>query len=77
MIKPLAGIEPHIFGLLVRRVNHYTTKTNHIGNKAYRAHLIYFKNVFIKPGPLRSLVFFSTFLYTLCIYTYYITSFFH
>ena len=25
--KPLAGIEPHIFGLLVRRVNHYTTTT--------------------------------------------------
>ena len=28
--KPLAGIEPHIFSLLVRRVNHYTTRTNHM-----------------------------------------------
>ena len=26
IFKPLAGIEPLIFGLLVRRVNHYTTK---------------------------------------------------
>ena len=25
IFKPLAGIEPHIFDLLVRRVNHYTT----------------------------------------------------
>ena len=31
---PLAGIEPHIFCLLVRRVNHYTTRTNHAGNAA-------------------------------------------
>ena len=34
IFKPLAGIEPHIFGLLVRRVNHYTTRTNHAGNAA-------------------------------------------
>ena len=34
IFKPLAGIEPHIFGLLVRRVNHYTTMTNHAGNAA-------------------------------------------
>ena len=34
IFKPLAGIEPHIFGLLVRSVNHYTTKTNHAGNAA-------------------------------------------
>ena len=27
IFKPSAGIEPHIFGLLVRRVNHYTTRT--------------------------------------------------
>ena len=32
IFKPLAGIEPHIFGLLVRRVNHYTTRINHAGN---------------------------------------------
>ena len=32
IFKPLAGIEPHIFGLLVRRVNHYTTRTNRAGN---------------------------------------------
>ena len=31
-LKPLAGIEPHIFGFLVRHVNHYTTRTNHTGN---------------------------------------------
>ena len=34
IFKPLVGIEPHIFGLLVRRVNHYTTRTNHTGNAA-------------------------------------------
>ena len=34
IFKPLAGIEPHIFGLLVRRVDHYTTRTNHAGNAA-------------------------------------------
>ena len=34
IFKPLAGIEPYIFGLLVRRVNHYTTRTNHAGNAA-------------------------------------------
>ena len=34
IFKPSAGIEPHIFGLLVWRVNHYTTKTNHAGNAA-------------------------------------------
>ena len=34
IFKPLAGIKPHIFGLLVRRVNHYTTRTNHAGNAA-------------------------------------------
>ena len=33
-LNSLAGIEPHIFGLLVRRVNHYTTRTNHAGNAA-------------------------------------------
>ena len=32
--KPLAEIEPHIFGLLVRRVNHYTTRTNYTKNAA-------------------------------------------
>ena len=30
--KPLAGIERHSYGLLVRRVNHYTTRINHGGN---------------------------------------------
>ena len=34
IFKPFTGIEPHIFGLLVRRVNHYTTRTNHAGNAA-------------------------------------------
>ena len=34
IFKPLAGFEPHIFGLLVRRVNPYTTRTNHAGNAA-------------------------------------------
>ena len=34
IFKPLAGIEPHIFGFLVRRVNHDTTGTNHTGNAA-------------------------------------------
>ena len=34
IVKPLAGIEPHIFGLLVRRVKNYTTRTNHAGNTA-------------------------------------------
>ena len=34
IFKPLAGIEPHMFGLLVRRVNHYTTRTNHAKNAA-------------------------------------------
>ena len=34
IFKPLAGIEPHIFNLLVQRVNHYTTRTNHAGNAA-------------------------------------------
>ena len=34
IFKPLAGIEPHIFGLLVWRVNHHTTRTNHTGNAA-------------------------------------------
>ena len=29
IFKPLAGIEPHIFAYLVRRINHYTTRTNH------------------------------------------------
>ena len=34
IFKPLAVIEPHIFGLLDRRVNHYTTRTNRAGNAA-------------------------------------------
>ena len=34
IFKNLAGFEPHIFGILVRRVNHYTTRTNHAGNAA-------------------------------------------
>ena len=34
IFKPLAGIEPHIFDLLIRRVNHYTIKTNHAGKVA-------------------------------------------
>ena len=34
IFKPLAGIEPHIFGLLVQRVNHYTTRTNYAENVA-------------------------------------------
>ena len=34
IFKLLAGIEPRIFGLLDRRVNHYTTRTNHAGNAA-------------------------------------------
>ena len=34
IFKPFAGIKPHIFGLLVQRVNHYTTRTNHAGNAA-------------------------------------------
>ena len=34
IFKPLAGIEPHIFGLLVQRVNHYTTRTNYAENAA-------------------------------------------
>ena len=34
IFKPLAGVEPQNFGLLVRRVNHYTSRTNHAGNAA-------------------------------------------
>ena len=34
IFKPVAGIETHIFGILVRRVNHYTKRTNHAGNAA-------------------------------------------
>ena len=32
IFKLLAGIEPHIYVLPVRRVKHYTTRTNHAGN---------------------------------------------
>ena len=55
IFKPLAGIEPHIFGLLVRRVNHYTTRTNHTGRRVKTLEDAEWKTAIKKPvSPMQA-----------------------